>query len=156
MNSRFSEAVKAVVGSVLIIAGVLVVLGQGGQGTQNTNQNDNRPGVRRGRNPDPGTPRGPVDRNANGNTNTTVLRIDGKEEIDLLSVFERQHIDGIVDVSLGTGLLLDEAYRRPQISDHALRMPSLVSVTPATPIEGISACTTAPRGPCSAPFRVPR
>ena len=35
----------------------------------NGNTNDNRPGVRRGRNPSPGTPRGPVNKNGNSNTN---------------------------------------------------------------------------------------
>jgi hypothetical protein len=48
-----------------------------GNMNSNGNTNDNRPGVRRGRNPDPGTPRGPVNKNTNGNSNGNTNNTNG-------------------------------------------------------------------------------
>ncbi len=72
MSFKISDIVKPAVASASVLALALATFVQAGQTTQNSNNtnNSNRPGVRRGRNPDPGTPRGPVNKNMNSNENT--------------------------------------------------------------------------------------
>jgi len=73
-----SQVLKRVGATALFVAlfvtTMLAMPAQNGGGQQGNQNQNSTPGVPnsnrgRGRNPDPGTPRGPINRNANGNAN---------------------------------------------------------------------------------------
>ena len=75
MSSHLLKKVGAVtLFMALFVASIWALPLQDGGGQQGNQNQNSTPGVPnsnrgRGRNPDPGTPRGPINRNANGNTN---------------------------------------------------------------------------------------